>query len=112
MEVRRSLGRTGVAVAVAATAALLSSCGGGSGGEGATLAGRFDPAFGQGGIFELTGSEFAGVSARANSVSLDGEGRLLLAGWSSLPPAIQGANALFVRVQRQGTLDAGFAGTG
>jgi uncharacterized delta-60 repeat protein len=102
--------------AALAFAALVSACGGGGGSEAPPppppKAGQFDPSFGRSGLFELVAPEFAATSTTAGSLSIDRSGRLLAAGWTSVPGTGLPNGALFVRVLPSGLADPGFAGSG
>lgn len=104
-----------IAVAVLALAASLAGCGGGGGSDvpaPTVRAGQLEPTFGNGGVFELTSAAFAAVQARANSITVDTTGRLLVAGWTAPLPAVGPADALFVRVLASGALDSTFGTDG
>jgi uncharacterized delta-60 repeat protein len=97
---------------VAALAMGVAACSGGGGEPSRLPAGQFDPAFGQGGLFELAGGDFAGLEARALSMNPDERGRLILAGWTAQPSSASSAKALFARVLPGGVLDSAFANGG
>lgn len=94
-----------------AFAAVLSACGGGAGsGAEVPFPGQIDASFGRGGLFDTRGA-LGGAEARGTSLSLDGAGRLLAAGWmtgtefnTSLP--------LFARILPAGALDPAFGSGG
>jgi uncharacterized delta-60 repeat protein len=103
-------------LAVVAFAAFVAACGGGGGSEAPApappKAGQLDPSFGRSGLFELVAPEFAETSTTASSLSIDADGRLLAAGWSSVPGSGLPRGALFVRVLPSGLPDPAFAGAG
>lgn len=103
-----------VAAAAVALAVPLAGCSGGGGdsGDAPARAGQLDPAFGNGGVFELTSPAFATVQARANSVTIDASGRLLVAGWTAPLTSAGSSDALFVRVLASGALDPTFGNGG
>ena len=113
----RTVGSTlATRLAAIVLAAFVAACGGGGGSDAPPppppKAGQFDPSFGRSGLFELVVPEFAATSTAAGALSIDGGGRLLAAGWSSVPGTGLPDGALFVRVLPSGLADPGFAGSG
>ena len=104
------------AVIVGLAAALVGCGGGGGGGSGApnpTLkAGSLDPTFGNGGVFELAATALESLQVRANSITVDAAGRLLVAGWTAPLSAASPADALVARVLPSGVVDPSFGNGG
>lgn len=98
-----------IRLAAIALAALVSACGGGGGGDAPAadvIPGTIDVSFGKQGLFDTRGAP-ANLEGQGTSVSLDGAGRVLAAGWVK-DAGFNTSMPAFARIRPEGTLDPAF----